>query len=231
MNLCPEQSGSYGGTATDPLHRQELIQLVRTGKIPNGLLFTGAPGTGKSKAALFLARACNCTGNKQIPCEVCASCKKLNAGMHPDFICLDLEEGKKNISISQIRELGRLVSARPNEAKHRVICIPSAGQMNIQAQNALLKVLEEPPEQTFFILCADDGTQLLPTILSRCRKIRFQATSPAQICQMLCQDGFDAQTAHIAAHTMTPDIDAIRAALADTAGEAAFMDRIPAQPH
>jgi len=139
--------------------------------------------------------------------------------MHPDYIRLDLEEGKKNITISQIRDIGRMISARPNEAKHRVVCINCADKMNVQAQNALLKVLEEPPEHTFFILCADDGALLLPTILSRCRKIRFQAASRAQISQILCTThGMDERTAYIAAHTMEPDVDAIVAALSDSAG-------------
>jgi len=220
LNRCPEQFHAPLVAEIDPSHRQELLHLVRTGKLPNGLLFSGAQGTGKSKAALFLAKACNCTGKPNIPCKVCGSCKKLDAGMHPDYICLDLEEGKKNISISQIRRMTRMISARPNEARYRVVCIHSAGQMNVQAQNALLKVLEAPPEQTFFILCADDGAPLLPTILSRCRKIRFQAASAAQVCQVLCQThGMDAQTAHIAAHTMASDVDATLAALAGSTGE------------
>lgn len=204
----------------------ELLQLCRTARIPNGLLFTGAPGTGKSRAAHFLAKACNCTRGPGLPCEACNSCKKLNSGMHPDFISLDLEEGKKNITISQIRDMGRRISARPNEAVSRVVCIRSADKMNVQAQNALLKVLEEPPDKTFFILCAADGAALLPTIHSRCRKIRFSLLSLSSVFRMLTDThGLDPETAHIAAHTLGPDVDLILASLSvDQDGAPSWMD-------
>ena len=132
--------------------------------------------------------------------------KKINAGMHPDMIRLGLEENKKSISISQIREMGRLISGRPNEATHRMVLIQDADLMNVQAQNALLKVLEEPPESTFFILTAIRTAPLLPTILSRCRLLKFFALSADQIRNILIdQHGINPQTAHIVSKTLGPD--------------------------
>ncbi len=222
----PERSRSFPLSDPDSAPTDELIRLVQAGKIPNGLLFTGAPGTGKSKAAHFLAKACNCTRGKGRPCDSCASCKKLNADMHPDYIRVDLEEGKKAISIAQIREMGRMISSRPNEAQFRVVHIKNADQMNIQAQNGLLKVLEEPPEQTFFILSATTTQALLPTILSRCRKISFRPASAKQVCRFLTEThGIPDQTARIAVHTLGTDLEKLTSVLSpdDTAQESAWM--------
>lgn len=122
--------------------------------------------------------------------------------------CLGLEENKKSISISQVRDMGRLIAARPNEASHRMVLIEDADRMNVQAQNALLKVLEEPPDNTFFVLTASRTAPLLPTILSRCRVFRFYPLSPCRIRDMLtARYDIPARTAHILSRTLEPDID------------------------
>ncbi|MCP4722681.1 MAG: DNA polymerase III subunit delta', partial [Desulfobacteraceae bacterium] len=150
----------------------ELNFIIQADRIPNALLFSGEKSTGKKERAFEFAKAANCRDTTR-PCNNCLSCKKINAGMHPDIIQVSLAEKKKMISISQIREIGLLISSKPNEAHKRMVLILDADKMNVQAQNALLKVLEEPPENTFFILTATQLAPLLPTILSRCRQIRF----------------------------------------------------------
>ncbi|MCG8618055.1 MAG: DNA polymerase III subunit delta' [Desulfobacterales bacterium] len=185
----------------------ELTQLIQTGRIPNALLFSGAPGTGKEKTAYRFARQANCLTDGPDPCGNCSSCKKILAGMHPDMICVGLEDAKKNLTIAQIRDLGRLITVRPNEAAYRMVLIQDADRMNIQAQNALLKVLEEPPERTFFILTAEGTARLLPTILSRCRLFRFRPMSPGRLKEALVSGhGISPQTAHILSKTLPPDI-------------------------
>ncbi len=192
------------GLRSTPL--SELTHSIQTGRIPNALLFSGAIGTGKNEAAFEFAKLCNCIAGKSLSCGQCPSCKKIDAGMHPDMIRLGLEETKKIISISQIRGVGRLLSAKPNEATHRMVLIQDAESMNVQAQNALLKVLEEPPENTFFILTAVRTAPLLPTILSRCRLFKFFALSADQIRKILIdQHGIPPQTAHIVSRTIGPD--------------------------
>ncbi len=126
--------------------------------------------------------------------------------MHPDMIFIGPEENKKNITIAQIREVGHRIAARPNEAAHRMVCIQDAERMNHQAQNSLLKVLEEPPEHTFFILIANDITPLLPTILSRCRKFRFAPQSPERIKETLCAGNIEPALARVIALTQGPDL-------------------------
>jgi DNA polymerase-3 subunit delta' len=202
----------------------ELHTIIQTNKIPNALLFTGKKGTGKRQAALEFAKACNCgvdslkpgavfssvdTNNSGLtnkPCNNCLSCKKINSGMHPDIIQVSLAEKKKAISISQIREMGLLLSSKPNEAAMRMVLISDADLMNVQAQNALLKVLEEPPKNTFFILTTTLVSTLLPTIISRCRKIHFTPLSSHKIQQHIVdQYAIDPQKAYIATKTAGSD--------------------------
>lgn len=182
--------------------KAELVQIIKTGRIPNAFLFAGPLGSGKRQTGFEFAKLCNCRNKGSSPCGLCTPCKKITADLHPDIISLGLADKKKAISISQIRDLGHQLSIRPNEAAHRMVFIQDADLMNIQAQNGLLKVLEEPPDNTFFILSATKTAPLLPTILSRCRQIRFAPVSRAQVKKTLvAQFGLDSQKAHIAAQT------------------------------
>ena len=185
----------------------ELTIIIQTKKIPNALLFLGNENTGKKEAALFFARGCNCLSKKEFACNNCKSCRKINAKTHPDILCVNLQQGKKIISISQIREIGLTLSSKPNEAKFRMVMILNADLMNIQAQNALLKMLEEPPEKTFFILIATKISFLLPTIISRCRVIRFKPLTDRRIEQYLIDEfKTDKQMAYIASKTADSDV-------------------------
>lgn len=185
----------------------ELTHIIQTKKIPNALLFFGNAHTGRKAAAFGFAKGCNCLNGTGIACDQCRSCRKIDAETHPDILCISPEKGKKIISISQIRDMGLTLSARPNEAAFRMVLILSADRMNPQAQNALLKMLEEPPEKTFFILIADKISLLLPTIISRCRKIRFKPLTDTVIEQQLINDfKVDRQSAHIASRTADADL-------------------------
>jgi DNA polymerase-3 subunit delta' len=185
----------------------ELAHIIQAGKIPNALLFSGEKNTGKNKRAFEFAKTCNCTAETQRPCNSCLSCKKINSGMHPDILQVSLSEKKKMISISQIREIGLLLSSKPNEARKRMVLIENADKMNVQAQNALLKMLEEPPENTFFILTAVQTAPLLPTILSRCRQFRFRPSSSREIqTTLIHQYGVDPERAHIFSRTAGSDL-------------------------
>jgi len=186
----------------------ELTHIIQTKKIPNALLFCGNENTGRKEAAFLFAKGCNCLTGSIPACDQCTSCRKIAAQSHPDMLTISLLKGKKIISISQIRELGLAISSKPNEARFRMVLILSADQMNVQAQNALLKMLEEPPERTFFILIAGTTSTLLPTIMSRCRKIRFKPLTDKFIGQYLEQHyNVGKDLAHIAAKTADADIE------------------------
>ena len=185
----------------------ELTHIIQTQKIPNALLFYGNENSQRKKAALFLAKGCNCLKKNDTACNTCRSCRKIDAKSHPDILTIDLEKDKKIISIAQIRKMGLSISSRPNEARFRMVLILNADKMNPQAQNALLKMLEEPPEKTFFILIAKDISLFLPTIISRCRKIRFKPLSLQHVEQALINDfKIDRQMAYIVARIADSDL-------------------------
>lgn len=185
----------------------ELTQIIQAEKIPNALLFSGNENTGRKEAAFFFAKGCNCQEKTGIACNHCKPCRKIEAGSHPDILCVSPLKGKKNISISQIRELASTISSKPNEARFRMVLISPADQMNTAAQNAVLKMLEEPPEKTFFILISARISLLLPTIISRCRTIRFQPLTDRFIEDCLVKDfKVDRQSARMASRTADSDL-------------------------
>jgi DNA polymerase-3 subunit delta' len=196
----------------DQLHYQskvltELKYIIQTKKIPNALLFSGKENTKRKEAAFLFAKGCNCLNGTSLGCNDCRACRKIDSQSHPDMLCVNLQKGKKIISISQIRELGSAIASRPNEARFRMVLILNADRMNPQAQNALLKMLEEPPEKTFFILIVNTMSLLLPTIISRCRKIRFKPLTDKLIEQLLINEfKVDRQWAHIASGTADSDL-------------------------
>jgi len=185
----------------------ELTIIIQAKKIPNALLFYGNENTGRKEAAFLFAKGCNCLKGTGLACNNCKSCRKIDAKSHPDILCVNLEKGKKIISISQIREMGLKISSKPNEARYRMVLILNADLMNRQAQNAVLKMLEEPPEKTFFILIANKISLLVPTIISRCRNIRFKPLTDKLIERCLINKfKVNKQLAVIAAKTADSDL-------------------------
>lgn len=135
--------------------------------------------TARDGAALRLASAALCAPGGGEPCGSCRDCRLAAAGTHPDIIFIDRpadDKGKlrREIYVDQIRRMAADAWVLPQEADRKVYIIRQAHKMNIQAQNAALKILEEPPEWAVFILCADSAEELLPTIRSRCAIIRAE---------------------------------------------------------
>ena len=120
-----------------------------------------------------LAEAFLCETGAAVPCGICRSCRKVKQGIHPDLVFvrrLTDEKGKlkKKIQVDQIREISRDAWVLPNEAARKVYLIEEADLMNPEAQNAALKLLEEPPNDAVFLLCTVNPSLLLPTVRSRC---------------------------------------------------------------
>ena len=172
-----------------------LKTLLTKGTIPHALLFTGIDGIGKRMAALAFAMACNCEGeslpesgsliDKPVsePCGSCGPCRKIESGSHPDVIQV-VPDGKI-IRIAQIRSLCETLSMKPFEARIRVVLLSDAHTLNPEAGNALLKLLEEPPDDTIFILTAPHRSDLLATIDSRCQPVRFRPVLTDSIVRLL----------------------------------------------
>jgi DNA polymerase-3 subunit delta' len=175
-----------------------LKTFVRNSTQPHALLFTGEDGVGKKMTARAFAMACNCLKLKSIhgqqppleefdACGHCAPCRKIAGNHHPDVI--HVAPLSAVIRIAQIRALLQTLTLKPNEADRRVVIISNAQAMNPEAANALLKVLEEPPNRTLLVLTAGQTTDLLPTVVSRCRQIRFSPLPEAAIERLLTMEG------------------------------------------
>jgi len=174
-----------------------LLSMAQNDTLPHALLLSGPAGTGKEEAALTLAQILNCqeAETTQPPptadffshrCGTCRSCRKITAGTHPDIRVI--EPDGSHIKIAQIRDLCNTLLAKPLEATHRVILIKEAGRMNREAANALLKVLEEPPAGTFFVLTTSQPSELLPTVLSRCQLVRFRPLAKETVVRCLMEE-------------------------------------------
>ncbi len=136
-------------------------------KTPHALLIEGDAGLGKHTLANYLAYSAVCNG-ENVPCGECHPCRLAMSENHPDIIFISPEESRKNITVSQARSLKNEAYIKPHLAEKRVFVIDGADSMNEQAQNALLKVLEEPPQSVMFILIAKTRSLLLDTVISRC---------------------------------------------------------------
>jgi DNA polymerase-3 subunit delta' len=165
-----------------------LLNLLERQAVPHALLFSGIDGIGKGTVALRFAMAVNCLERGQsaatdLPCGVCRSCRRINSGQHPDV--LQVEPQGAFIRIDQIRALCDTLALKPFEGGMRLAILSDAQALNPEAGNALLKVLEEPPEGTTLILTATQTSDLLPTIVSRCRRLGFNPLRRATIATLL----------------------------------------------
>jgi DNA polymerase-3 subunit delta' len=171
-----------------------LKRFLRNGTLPHALLFTGIEGVGKRTAATEIAMALNCVDpqadkkSRRDPsraCGTCPPCRQIRSNSHPDVFTVTPENNL--LRIDQIRELIRTLAMKPFSARHRVVIIARAQTMNPEAANALLKILEEPPQQTTLILTAPHRSELLPTIVSRCRRIAFEPLSSEDLHILLVE--------------------------------------------
>ncbi len=154
--------GDFAGNA--PVKRQ-LAAEIDAGRFPHALLIEGAPGSGRRTLARLIARAalCRCEEASQRPCGTCTACQK---EVPPDLT--EVGGDGSAIPVDTIRWIREDAYLKPNESNYRVILLADAQLMRHEAQNALLKILEEPPAHVIFILTCDSRTALLPTIQSRC---------------------------------------------------------------
>ena len=148
--------------------KEMLSGYIDSGRLPHALLIEGPIGSGRRSFARQIARAVICADHAgNTPCGICSHCHKALAGSHPDIEEIEGEGKSHTIAVGTIRDLREKAYIHPNEAKKRVMIIVDAQDMNEAAQNALLKVLEEPPAHSLFILTCENRSQMLSTIQSR----------------------------------------------------------------
>lgn len=167
--------------------KQALTNAVGAGHIPHAVIIEGDTGTGRHTLAHYIAAAAVCEGENP-PCGECKGCRLSATGNHPDIGFTSPEDGKKNISVAQIRALRSEAFVKPHMSSKRVFVIDGADTMNEQSQNALLKVLEEPPESVIFVLVAQTKAALLETVISRCVTLTLNAPEYSEAKEYLLKN-------------------------------------------
>ncbi|MBE6728889.1 MAG: DNA polymerase III subunit delta' [Ruminococcaceae bacterium] len=167
--------------------KSSLEIALKTSRIPHAIIIEGESGSGKSVLARYIIAARLCEERDE-PCGVCKNCRMVLAGTHPDLINVTLADNKKNISVNQIRSMRNEVYIRPQMSNWKAFNIDYADTMNAEAQNSILKVLEEPPGNVLFILQVRSRAGLLPTILSRCVAYSLREPKLEQSVQYLCKE-------------------------------------------
>ena len=176
---------------------EQLMRSAQAGRIVHALLFTGPHGTGKRSMADLFARALLCAGSGKRPCGVCPSCKKCADGVHPDVHVL-APDGN-SIKVDPIRDLIADMGMTAYEGGKKIAIIERADRMNENAQNALLKTLENPTGDAIFLLLTDAPGALLPTVVSRCLNVRFSCLSCEECAAALRDRGVEPERAKLLA--------------------------------
>ena len=167
-----------------------LRNVLGRNRTPNGLLLWGPGGVGKRLTAMEFAKALNCVGRRENPantdaCDGCLSCRKVVSGNHPDVSILTPVKKSRVIDVDSVTSMNEMAALRAFESPWRVFIIQEADRMSISAQNHFLKTLEEPPGNSVFILLTEYPGLLLPTIRSRCQRLRFGALRPETVTELL----------------------------------------------
>ena len=162
---------------------QTLKSQLVSGKLSHAYLFTGSRGTGKTSSAKILAKAVNCENPQDgNPCNCCASCRAIDAGSCMDVLEID---AASNNGVDNVRDLRDDAAYTPSQVKMRVYIIDEVHMLSISAFNALLKIIEEPPEHLLFILATTELHKVPATILSRCQRFSFRRISQEDIASRL----------------------------------------------
>ena len=157
--------------------KQNLAESLAKNHISHFYLISGPRGSGKKTLAHLLGQAILCTGNRR-PCGVCEHCRKVRNRNHPDFITVEDPE-HKNVAVKIVRQFREDVFIRPNESDYKVYLFPQ--DLGIEGQNALLKILEEPPKYGIFLLLTDNPEKILPTVRSRCTELKMLGLPQEQL--------------------------------------------------
>jgi len=208
----------------DVLGHSRLIDLLKRsvagGTLPPSLLFAGPSGVGKRKAAVALAQALNCLAPRDgDACGECAACTRIARRVHPDVLLIEPADTGL-IRIDPVRNAIERAGYRPFEGKRRVVIVDEADALLPQAQNALLKTLEEPPASSAFVLVTSRPDMLLPTVRSRCPLLRFAPLAATDVAAVLVANGRSEREARAVAATADGSLSHAFAASAEELAEA-----------
>ena len=165
--------------------KENLRSSIGRGRISHFYLISGPAGSGKRTLARLLAAAILCRSQEK-PCGTCPACRKVLGAGHPDFITVDDPE-KKTVPVDLVRQARSDMYVRPNESDHKIYLFPRGQDMAEPSQNALLKILEEPPSYGVFFLLTENPEKLLPTVRSRCTQLSLTGLPDSLLRQTLQQ--------------------------------------------
>jgi DNA polymerase-3 subunit delta' len=179
-----------------------LQQHVAHQTLRHAYLLTGPVGIGRRTLALRLTQALNCQSPvaQGVPCRNCRVCKQIEAGQNIDLMVIQAESEGGTLKVEQVREVQKFLSLKPYQSPYKTVIFLRFQEANVNAQNALLKTLEEAPSYGILLLTADNAEQLLPTIVSRCEILRLRPLRVEAVNEFLLARGLDADQARLLAH-------------------------------
>ncbi|MBR3148635.1 MAG: hypothetical protein IKF64_00550 [Eubacterium sp.] len=166
--------------------KNQLAGLIETGRLPHAIVIEGDEGLGKRTLAREITLSLFCRDSGEKPCRKCPQCSKVLKGIHPDVFEYSASGGARSFHVDVVREVREDVFVRPNEADYKVYILGNCQCMSESAQNAILKILEEPPSYAVFILTVDNKSALLETVLSRSVVISLEGVDAAQGAEYIC---------------------------------------------
>ena len=198
-------------------YRLTIATAVAQGRLPHALLLTGLTGVGKGVLAEAIARQllCEAATLEAGPCGHCAACAQINAGSHPDYIKVQLEEDASVIKVDQIRWLAEKLAFSSHQGGYKVAVLDPADKMNINAANSLLKTLEEPSDNTVLVLVCERASQLPPTVRSRCQQIKVDVPGQDSALEWLSGQGITTAATYLQMAHGAP-LEALKQAQADS---------------
>ena len=170
--------------------KEQLEILLESGRFPHAVIIEGDEGLGKKTLAKEIALSLMCSSEGERPCRSCAQCGKVLKGIHPDICVYTPDESKKSrpFSVDTVREIIKDAAVKPNESQFKICILEECERMNPQAQNALLKLIEEPPEYAVFLLLTTTKTMFLETVLSRSVVISLEGVGMAEGAEFICEN-------------------------------------------
>jgi DNA polymerase III subunit delta' len=172
-----------------PAAAARLSGLIARGRLPHAMLFVGPAGVGKHDAAKILAQVLMCTARAEgdpNACDVCPACHKVKESVHADVHVV--ANDARTLKVDEIREATRALQLRPMEGVGKYLVVHDADKMTIEAQNALLKTLEEPPGRSWIVLLTTRPQTILPTVISRCQRVTFGPIAREMIASVLVKE-------------------------------------------
>lgn len=223
--LATDSAGAVSMFGSDAGQVEQSASAQRA-SMTHAWLFTGPPGTGRSVAAMCFAAALQCQTTDALGCGECRACTTVISGTHADVRHV-VPQGL-SLSVLAIREIVQTASRRPGTGRWQIVIVEDADRLTEQAANALLKVVEEPPARTVFLLCAPsvDPEDISVTLKSRCRHIALTTASVGDIADVLQADGIDPSDAAWAASVCGGHIGRARRLATDPAARKQRLDAL-----